>query len=288
MRKNDGIYRTLLEAAAEGIVVVDAEGRIVMANGTAVELFGYAPEELSGRIVDILLPDARRDAHRAHRAQYLANPRNRPMGNGLDLVARRRDGSEFPVEISLSHAGQGSGMLVMALVSDITPRKRWEEEKTRFMGERIRELEQTLHTLESIAAPPEARVTARMMGILPLQESAPDAFRELSETYGRIMDEALVLKMHKSGGGVSERLDALAARLGSLDATPRDAVDLHKTVLREKGRSIPAARVRAYLDEGHFLLVELIGYLASYYRNRAVPGDGEGGRPEPGERHKGG
>ena len=278
VKRDDRLYRTLLESAAEGIVVVDVEGCIVMANGTAEELFGYRQEELVGRVVDILLPESRRKAHREHRADYLANPRNRSMGIGLDLVARRRDGSEFPVEIALSHAGEGRDLLVMASVSDITPRKQWEEEKTRFMEERIRELEETLHTLEGMAGPPEAKVTARLMGVLSLRETAPGAFTELSETYGSIMDEALERRFHKVAGSLSDMLGNLANRLGFLKATPRDVVDLHSTVMKEKSRGMPASRMRLYLDEGHFLLVELLGHLATYYRNRALPGiDMEGG-----------
>lgn len=269
MKKDNGIYRTLLESAAEGIVVVDVTGRIVMVNGKAGELFGYRQEELLGQSVEILLPESRREAHRAHRAEYLANPRNRSMGIGLDLVARRREGSEFPVEIALCHAGEGAEMLTMASVSDITRRKKWEEEKTRLMEERIRELEETFHTLEGMARPPEAAVTARIMGVLPLRETAPGEIAEMTETYCRIMDDALERRIHKSEGNLAEKLGDLASRLGFLNATPRDVVELHSAALKVKSHTGPAPRMRRYLDEGHFLLVELIGYLATYYHNRA-------------------
>lgn len=270
MKIDNGIFRTLLESAAEGIVVVDQEGRIVMFNGRAEELFGYRREELFGEVVEILLPESRREVHARHRADYLANPRNRSMGIGHDLIARHRDGSEFPVEIALCHAVNGNNMFIMASVNDVSRRKQWEEEQTRFMEERIRELEETLHTLENIARPPEAAVTARMMGILPLRESARDSFADLAEIYGRIMDEALERRFHKTAGSLDDQLVVLSGRLGFLKATPRDVVDLHSRVLKEKSRAVPAPRMRAYLDEGHFLLVELIGYLATYYRNRAL------------------
>jgi PAS domain S-box-containing protein len=238
-------------------------------NGKAEELFGYRQEELLGLVVDVLLPESWREPHRAHRAEYLANPRNRSMGVGLDLVARRRDGSEFPVEIALSHAGEGNGMLIMASVSDITKRKQWEAEKSSFMEARIRELEETLHTFEEMAGNPDVPVTARMMGILPLRESAADVLKELTVEYGRIMDEALERRFHKTNGSFAEKLAGLASRLGFLKATPRDVVELHSVALKEKNRVAPAGQMRGYLEEGHFLLVELIGYLATYYRNRA-------------------
>ena len=287
MKRDDGIFRTLLESAAEGIVIVDVSGLILLVNHKAEELFGYRQEELLGRVVDVLLPESRREIHRAHRADYVATPRNRSMGIGLDLVARRRDGGEFPVEIALSHAGAGDEMLIMASVSDISKRKQWEEEKNRFMELRIRELEETLHTLGEIARSPEVQVTARLMGVIPLQESASDAVTELTEVYGRIMDEALEQRFYKTQGSPSEKLVDLASRLGFLKATPRDVVDLHRTVLKEKGHAVTASRMRAYLDEGHFLLVELIGYLATYYRNRAFSGRDTGGRLKPGLQEKG-
>jgi PAS domain S-box-containing protein len=288
VKKDDGIFRTLLESAAEGIVVVDVEGLIVMVNGKAEELFSYQKEELLGQVVDILLPESRREVHRSHRAEYVANPRNRSMGIGLDLVARRRDGSEFPVEIALSHAGEGNEMLIMASVSDITQRKQWEAEKTSFMEARIRVLEETLHTFGEMAGNPEAPVTARMMGVLPLRESAAEALKELTEVYGLIMDEALERRFHKTTGSSSEKLVGLASRLGFLKATPRDVVDLHSTVLKEKGRVVPASRMQGYLEEGHFLLVELIGHLATYYRNRAFSHGEVGVRNQPEFQGKGG
>jgi len=259
-----------------------------MINGKAEELFGYSQAELLDQVVDILLPESRRESHKVHRAEYLANPRNRSMGIGLDLVARRSDGSEFPVEIALSHAGVGNEMLIMASVSDITQRKQWEKEKTGFMEARIRELEETLHAFEELAGNPESPVTARMMGIIPLRESAAEALKECIEAYGRIMDESLEQRFHKAAGSCTEKLELLASRLGFLKATPRDVIDLHRTVLKEKGRALPASMLRAYLDEGHFLLVGLIGYLATYYRNRAFSHRDSDLRQQPGFQGKGG
>ena len=281
MRRDDSIFCTLLESAAEGIIVVDVTGRIVLVNGTAEKLFGYRQEELLGQLVETLLPESRRAVHQRYRAEYLVHPHNRSMGIGLELVGRRKDNSEFPVEIALSTAGEGGDMLVMASVSDITRRKRREETKARVLEARVRELEGTLHTLEELGGPQKAAVTERMMGILPLREAAAEIFDELAENYGRIMDEALERKVFKIKENFSETLAELGGRLGFLKATPRDLVDLHSKVLFEKSRGGSANRIRSYLDEGHFLLVELIGHLASYYRNRAFPEVKSGAKPSP-------
>jgi protein-histidine pros-kinase len=121
--------RELLDAAPDGIVVVDRDGRIVFANGEAQRMFGYGREQLLGNRVELLLPERVRARHVEHRDVYHSGPRLRPMGGGLDLVARRSDGAEFPVEISLSPLHTAEGILVTASVRDITERIKLESHK---------------------------------------------------------------------------------------------------------------------------------------------------------------
>jgi hypothetical protein len=122
LRRSEARASALLEAASEGVVIVDRDGRIVSANAKAEELFRYSRAELIGQPVEILLPERYRGAHPHHRAEYFDNPRTRPMGRGLDLAGRRKDGSEFPVEISLSHIETDEGPQTLALVTDISQR----------------------------------------------------------------------------------------------------------------------------------------------------------------------
>jgi PAS domain S-box-containing protein len=119
--------RAFFESAAEGIVVVDRAGRITRINARGAQLFGYERQELVGQSVDVLLPERFRAKHAGHRRDYLAAPRTRSMGLGLDLFGRRRDGTEFPIEISLSPLKTVSGPLAMALVTDITERRALEQ-----------------------------------------------------------------------------------------------------------------------------------------------------------------
>jgi len=116
-------FRALLEAAPDAVVIVDAAGRIVIVNGQVERLFGYARAELLDQPVDLLLPEALRPVHKRHRGAYGAAPRTRPMGSGLDLAARRKDGSTFPVEISLSTIQSDAGILITSIIHDITERK---------------------------------------------------------------------------------------------------------------------------------------------------------------------
>jgi PAS domain S-box-containing protein len=106
---------------------VDASGRIVLANHRTEQLFGYTEGELLGTAVEQLIPDRFRGRHEAHRAGYLTDPRARPTGLGLELFARRRDGTEFPVDIALSPIETPEGTLVLAAVRDVTEQRRAHE-----------------------------------------------------------------------------------------------------------------------------------------------------------------
>jgi protein-histidine pros-kinase len=125
-KRAEAMFRGLLEAAPDAIVGVDSAGRIRLVNAQAEALFGYTRDELLGQSVELLVPEGERRTHPAHRERYFAEPRTRPMGAGLDLVARHKDGREFPVEISLSSIQTDEGILVSAAIRDVTARKQAE------------------------------------------------------------------------------------------------------------------------------------------------------------------
>jgi PAS domain S-box-containing protein len=121
----------LLESIPDAIVAVDAQGNIVQVNSQTEQMFGYPHHELLGQKIDLLVPERYRKGHQQHRSDFARQPKIRRMGAGLDLYGRRRDGSEFPVEISLSPISSGKGMLVLSAIRDITDRKKIEEELRR-------------------------------------------------------------------------------------------------------------------------------------------------------------
>jgi len=125
---SDEVLRQALDAAPDGIAVVDATGAIVFVNPMIEKLFEYSRDELVGMPVDMLLPESTRSVHAGHRADYTAHPRTRSMGTGLDLHGRRRSGEEFPIEISLSPLRTGDGLLVIAIVRDVAERRAADEE----------------------------------------------------------------------------------------------------------------------------------------------------------------
>ncbi len=119
-------FRALLEAAPDAMVIVNSHGHITLANAQAERMFGYGREELIGQSVRVLIPERLRERHRVHQRSYLRDAKTRPMGSDLELNGRRKDGTEFPVEISLSPLETDEGMLVSSVIRDITERKRSE------------------------------------------------------------------------------------------------------------------------------------------------------------------
>jgi PAS domain S-box-containing protein len=128
------------------MVVVDSQGRVVLVNQQAEQLFGYERAELVGQAMELLLPERLRDSHARTRAKYTRAPHTRPMGVGLELVARRRDGSELPVEISLSPMHSDNDVLIISAIRDVSTRKHTEAELYRHHG-----FVQLLHQVASTA-----------------------------------------------------------------------------------------------------------------------------------------
>ena len=126
--KAESRFRELLEAAPDGILEVDQSGSIVLCNAATEKIFGYQREELLGRPVEMLIPEGSHAAHRQHRTNYWNRPITRPMGKSLTLHAQRKDGSRFPVEISLSPVRSDDGFRVTAIIRDVTDRKIAEEQ----------------------------------------------------------------------------------------------------------------------------------------------------------------
>jgi PAS domain S-box-containing protein len=156
--KFDHICEALFSSAAEGLLVVDRKGLIKLLNLRSEEMFGYSREEMKGQPVEILVPDAFKSNHVRNKEGYLKNPTRRSMGIGLDLWARRKDGTTFPVEISLNHFESDGEQFAMALISDITRRKGVEhqlailnEELEGRVQERTRELRESQHLYSVIA-----------------------------------------------------------------------------------------------------------------------------------------
>lgn len=154
---------------------------------------------------------------------------------------------------------------ILGAVQDITHARQAEQAR-----------ERELRTLEKLSGSPRAAITAGTYGVQPLHEDQPDIFENLVQVYVDLLEHALEAQIYRLESHLSESLRALAGQLGSLRASPRDVVELHARALRRKAEDNTALRVQAYTDEGRLMLIELMGYLVTYYRNYAVPSRRDG------------
>ena len=144
-------FRDLVESAPDGIVIIDADGLISLVNSQTESLLGYSRDQMIGQPVEMLVPDASREGHVDKRNQFIMQPEKRPMGSNLSLSARRADGSELPVEISLSPVGSGKDRVVLASIRDVSEQRKAREAVAEY-AERLERSNQALQVFASTAS----------------------------------------------------------------------------------------------------------------------------------------
>jgi PAS domain S-box-containing protein len=233
-------FRELIEHAPDGILQVDPSGTIIVANHAAEKMFGYSRDDLIGKNVDILVPLANRPGHEGHRKAFAAAHVTRPMGQGLELKALRKDGSEFSVEISLSPIHTGNGTNVTAVIRDVTERKDAEQQirslqesyttelenrkreaerlnqlKSEFMASVSHELRTPLHTIIGFAELLNEEADG------PLNEKQKRFLHHIqadSEHLLGLINDVLDLSRIEAGGGFNLHPETLSLRTAILEA----------------------------------------------------------------------
>ncbi len=250
LRRSEDTARAVLESASEGIILIDPAGHITLVNRAAERVFGYPRRELLGEPLEILLPERIRRAHVEHRTEYFVEPRVRPMGIGLDLSGRRKDGTEFPVEISLSHVESPEGAVAIAFITDITERKRVEAQ--------LRHQREVLYTNEKLTAlgtmaagiahemnNPLGIITTRIELMLLDAEQLPPQVREdlqvlhrASQRVARIAGSLRSFARHTPGDRVPLDLNAIVEESLQLMQKPlaADNVQIVASLDRALGR----------------------------------------------------
>src|SRR5581483_5479574 len=209
----------LFDAAAQAIFVVDRSGHIVMTNPATEKMLGYEQSELQGKSVEVLVPEALRSGHVGHRDGYFRHPQTRPMGHGLDLQARKKDGSILDAEISLSYIQSAGETLAVAFMSDITKRKADEQAIRQQRGD-LRTLAGRLMTAQD----DERRRIAR-----DLHDDLSQQLAYLAMDLGKLASKA-------ESKELLERVQALQRRAAEASETVRHiSHQLHPSILDDIG-----------------------------------------------------
>jgi anti-anti-sigma factor len=202
---NEAVLRRLIDALADGIVLADEDGRIVLANRRAEEMFGYAHGELAGQLVESLLPAGLRDVHRLDRATYAVKPVARPMADRARLVGLRKDRTTIPVTITLSPVPTASGHFVLAVVRDTT-QEHWQDDLTDLVRAALAEQAQHAEELLDRVVGSLLHVglsidTAAGQPADLARERISEALQRLDDTIHEIRDHVFRFRRPGSGGG---------------------------------------------------------------------------------------
>jgi PAS domain S-box-containing protein len=174
----DAVHMTsLFENATEGIILTNQTGKIILVNPSAATMFGYESEELIGHPIEVLIPQRFSNHHHSLREGFIKEPSNRVMGHGRDLYGKKKDGSDLPVEVSLSHYKKNDELFVIAFVVDITKRKEIENS----MLQQKRELEKITDKIRQLNANLEVKVEERTLILKEALQKLEQSQHELSE-----------------------------------------------------------------------------------------------------------
>jgi len=174
-------FSGLLESMPDAVVIINADGGIQLVNEQTEQLFGYTRAELLGKEVEVLVPDRLRVSHFHHRRHYFDEPHTRPMGMGLELFGRRKDGSEFPIEVSLSPFKSSDGIVATAIIRDITVRKQVQEQLRNYTAQ----LEASNNELESFSYSVAHDLRAPLRGIEGFSKILAEDYEDQLDDQGR-------------------------------------------------------------------------------------------------------
>ncbi len=244
-RRAEQKFRALLAAAPDAMVIASADGRIVLVNSQAERLFGYGQNELHGQPIELLIPDRLRIQHVSHRRAYVHDPKVRGMGANLDLMGRRKDGSEFPVEVSLSPIDTEEGMLVSSAIRDISERRRAEAE-AKLTSDRLFSAVESFHGSLALYDASEHLIlcNSALRAVYSLVVPGP----LLGLTYTELLDAGLAHGLYDE----SEGREALRARLLAYHHEPEGTLDVRmasgRTLRLTKRRTLEGGIISTSVD----------------------------------------
>lgn len=276
MRASEAKFRRLLEAAPDGMVIVDEHGRIGLANAQAQKLFGYTEAELLGQGVEILVPEARRPAHAEHRRGYFRDAHTRPMGAGLDLWGVRKDGATFPVEISLSPMQTEDGLLVISAIRDITERRETEA-RIRTLNEdlqrRIAELAALNKELEAFSYSVSHDLRAPLRSIDGFSQALLEDYADTLDDDGRDYLRRVRAATQRMGELIDDLLTLSRVTRREMRREPVDLSGLAQAIMEQLVKTDPTRVVDVTITPGlraegdaHLLRVALENLLGNAWK----------------------
>jgi PAS domain S-box-containing protein len=266
--EGDDTLRTLLESLAEGVVVVDHTGLVLLVNRRIEEMFGYRRDEVVGCPLSILLPERFVEAHTKHIADYFARPRMRPMGQGLELIGRRKDGTNLSLDISLSFLNTEAGPLGLAFVTDVTLRKQAETA-----------LKQRNEELDAYAQTVAHDLNTPLALLIGYSETLVEIHETLSPQERHNLLKMIARNARRMSNIISELLLFASIPKEDVEVKPLDMAEIVEDVLGRLNYTIEEYQAEILQPDRYPQALGYAGWVSEVWQNYISNGLKYGGRP---------